>query len=61
MREKFIAWFQNAHPDMSPDGPTGRDEWPVWSAGYVAGMERTIEIVEGKELAGEARKVPSHA
>jgi hypothetical protein len=49
MRERFIAWFQTIHPDMDVSGPTGRDEWMVWAQGYTAGMERTIEIYEGKE------------
>lgn len=47
MRDKFIAWFHKTHPDMELDGWTARDEWLIWSEGYTAGMERTIEIYEG--------------
>ena len=49
MREKFITWFQKTHPGMDADGCTGKDEWEIWAEGYVTGMERTIELYEGKE------------
>lgn len=56
MRDKFLTWFHKVHPGMEIGGWTARDEWLIWSEGYTAGQERTIEIYEGKEVTGTKKE-----
>ncbi len=59
MREKFIQWFQTNYPGTPLDGPTEAGEFKTYSAGYIAGIDRALELFskgdaaefEGKETA----------
>ena len=47
MREQFEAWFVVNYPGMALDGPTASGEFVTWAAGYTAGMDRAVSILNG--------------
>ena len=45
MRERWETAFHKRYPDYDFNGPIGKEDWLVWSEGYVAGLDRAAEII----------------
>lgn len=52
MTEKFDLYFEHKYPGMSKETETYRDEWAIYSLGYIDGMNHAIDVVTGQKKAG---------
>lgn len=47
MNEQFVLYFTSKYPGMPLDGPTAKDEFRTFTAGYLAGAEDAILVMTG--------------